>query len=89
MKKIVIPAMLAATLFTGAAACEPGDAPAGVEVNTDTPDCDLGDLYEKKPDPDCGGLWLGTPSPATKKTPGAPAPAPTRAKKPTTTRTRR
>ncbi len=87
MKKIVIPAMLAAALFTGAAACEPSDAPTGVEVNTDTPDCDWGDLHEKKPDPDCGGLWFGTPSPAVKKTPGAVVP--TRAKVPTTTRTRR
>lgn len=26
-------------------------------------DCDTGDLYESKPDPDCGGRWLGTPTP--------------------------
>lgn len=44
-------------------------------------DCDAGDLREKTPDPDCHGLWLGTPTPGAKKT-QAPAtrktPAPRR-----------
>lgn len=42
-------------------------------------DCDTGDLYESKPDPDCGGRWLGTPrpvaspkAPVVRQTPGAP-----------------
>lgn len=26
-------------------------------------DCDAGDLRESKPDPDCNGLWFGTPTP--------------------------
>lgn len=44
--------------------------PSGVE-QTEAPDgdCDTGDLYESKPDPDCGGRWYGTPAPAVKKTP--------------------
>lgn len=29
-------------------------------------DCDEGDLYEKYPDPDCGGRWYGTPTPGAK-----------------------
>lgn len=47
----------------------------GVE-QTEAPDgdCDAGDLRESKPDPDCGGLWLGTPTPAAKKTTAPAAP---------------
>ena len=30
-------------------------------------DCDAGDLRESKPDSDCNGLWLGTPTPAASK----------------------
>lgn len=35
-------------------------------------DCDAGDLRESKPDPDCNGLWLGTPTPGSAvRTPAA------------------
>jgi hypothetical protein len=46
-------------------------------------DCDAGDLRESKPDPDCHGLWLGTPTPGAKKPSAAPK---TPAAKPKATR---
>jgi hypothetical protein len=55
-----------------------------VEQEQPDGDCDAGDLRESKPDPDCNGLWFGTPTPASSKkaTPAAsrrtPAPRKTR-----------
>lgn len=41
---------------------EDGEQPDG--------DCDEGDKYESRPDPDCNGIWYGTPAPGgVRKTP--------------------
>lgn len=47
--------------------------PGGISQDDDADgDCDAGDLRESKPDADCNGLWLGTPTPAAgPKTPAA------------------
>jgi hypothetical protein len=53
--------------FGTAAACEgrPAEDAEPIEISIEQPDgdCDLGDLYERTPDPDCGGRWYGTPTP--------------------------
>lgn len=51
-----------------------GTPPAVEQTEAPDGDCDAGDLRESKPDPDCGGLWLGTPTPAAKKTTAPAAP---------------
>jgi hypothetical protein len=53
-----------------------GPTPAAEQTEAPDGDCDAGDLRESKPDPDCGGLWLGTPTPAAKRS-TAPASRPT------------
>lgn len=51
-------------------AVNPGRTPATerIQDDVDTPDCDHDDLYGPSPDPDCHGLWYGTPKPAVGKT---------------------
>lgn len=76
----IVAAVIVATLALGFA-CSVGGSPewpASVAEQTEAPDgdCDEGDKYESKPDPDCGGLWLGTPTPAAKRS-TAPASRPT------------
>jgi hypothetical protein len=69
--------------------------PGGISQDEDPDgDCDAGDLRESKPDPDCNGLWLGTPTPGANRTPSArktTAPAATKGSnpKPVVTGTRR
>lgn len=81
----IVAAVIVGT-FTLGFACSGGGfqnwrPPAAEQTEAPDGDCDAGDLRESKPDPDCGGLWLGTPTPAAKKT-TAPD------KKPTPRRTR-
>lgn len=68
-RPILLAAATLTVVFAGGATLAACDrpAPAGVEQQPDGQDgdCDTGDLYESKPDPDCGGLWLGTPNPKT------------------------
>ena len=75
--------VLAAACILGAVMGNGGFGPRPGTVVDETGDCDAGDLREKTPDPDCHGLWLGTPTPGAKpKTPAAkpktPAPRRTR-----------
>lgn len=60
-----------------------GPASTTDQQTDDSGDCDAGDLRESKPDPDCHGLWLGTPAartkaPTVRKTAAAPKPRRTR-----------
>lgn len=55
---------------------QPGEQPDG--------DCDEGDKRESRPDPDCNGIWYGTPAP----TAAAKKPTPAAAPKATGTRRR-
>jgi nitrous oxide reductase accessory protein NosL len=59
---------------------EPDRAPVGQS------DCDWGDLHEKSPDPDCNGLWLGTPTAGPRKPSARPVPTPVKPKTATTRR---
>jgi hypothetical protein len=62
--------------------------PGGISQQEESDgDCDAGDLRESKPDSDCNGLWLGTPTPGARKT-TAPAATKGSAPKPATTRRR-
>jgi hypothetical protein len=93
----------AATLLTltAAAACDNRPAeeielPIDVVEQADG-DCDLGDLYERTPDPDCGGRWYGTPAPRrttavpqpVRTATGAARPTPVKPPAPATKTTRR
>jgi len=67
--------------------CNPNGAdPGPVQAPVGQPDCDWGDLHEKSPDPDCNGLWLGTPTAGPKKPSARPIPTPAKPKTVTTRR---
>ena len=45
--------------------------PGGITQQDEDPDgdCDEGDKRESRPDPDCNGVWYGTPTPGAARTP--------------------
>lgn len=74
--------VLSGALICGAIIGNGGFGPHPGTVVDETGDCDAGDLREKIPDPDCHGLWLGTPTPGAKKTTPTPRPKVTATRSP-------
>jgi hypothetical protein len=74
MKKSIVAGMVATAILTLGCAWEAA-SPNGpiIEAPADRPDCDHDDLYGNTPDPDCAGIWLGSPK---AKAPVAPARTP-------------
>lgn len=83
-------ATLVALLLLGAVCSSGFDnwrQPAVEQQEQPDGDCDEGDKYESVPDPDCNGVWYGTPRPAASPSRKAVNPARTPAR-PTATRRR-
>lgn len=85
-KVVGVGAVVLSGAFILGAVCGNGGFGPYPPVTTDqTGDCDAGDLRESTPDPDCKGLWLGTPTPGAKKTTPTPAtkikPSPSRSRR--------
>lgn len=100
MKKpvIIIGVALLAALILGIVCATSGGfglpVPGGITQQDEDPDgdCDEGDKRESRPDPDCNGVWYGTPTPGAARTPSArktTAPAATKGSKPQPVTTRR
>jgi len=81
--KIVLGATLAlVVILLAGAVCSGGlmdswQRPPASEQTEEQPDgdCDEGDKYESVPDPDCNGIWYGTPRPAASPSRKAVTPA--------------
>jgi hypothetical protein len=95
---IMLAVLLLAALAVGVICAANGGTglpmPGGITQQDEDPDgdCDEGDKRESRPDPDCNGVWYGTPTPGAARTPATrktTAPAATKGSVPRPGTTRR